>query len=124
MLKVVKFLLTLEKRRLNLLSQNTIEYCCRFEVVNPSKEKNDNENIKKKSPKEVVRHDDSKSTSKVKKIAFRTTHGNPKIIIMIKQFGTLRVKKNRFVVQEEYQVERRATILSPTHQMDDETGSS
>jgi hypothetical protein len=93
MLKVVKFLLTLEKRRLNLLSQNTIEYCYRFEVVNPSKEKNDNENIKKKSPKEVVRHDDSKSTSKVKKIAFRTTHGNPKIIIMIKQFGTLRVKK-------------------------------
>jgi hypothetical protein len=90
-------------------------------VVDPLKEKKSNENIKEKSLEATARHNDSENTSKVKDKTFRETHEILKNNINIKQFYALRVKKIRFIVREEYQVERRATILCPTHQMDDET---
>jgi hypothetical protein len=65
----------------------------KVEVIDPPKEKKSNENIKEKPLKVIIRHDDSKNTSGDKDRTFRATHGNPKIIASIKQFGALRVKK-------------------------------
>jgi hypothetical protein len=80
--------LTLEKRKLNLLSWNMIKkllitYVSRLKLFLPKEEKYI-KNIKEESSKVVWRHDDLVNTNKAKDKAFRATYGNFKLIVRIK----------------------------------------
>jgi hypothetical protein len=63
------------------------------EVVDSPREEKGIENIKEDPQEAVVRYDDSVNTSRGKDRAFRATHENFKIIVRIKQYGALKVKR-------------------------------
>jgi hypothetical protein len=64
--------------------ESSNNFCCRVEVADSPREEKDIKNIKEKPPEEVARYDDSVNTNRAKDRAFRATHENFKINVMIK----------------------------------------